>query len=78
MGWKTRTSQTELILRYVNKFGPLEIDELQSLTGISEHDLTSKIDRLNEIGEIEYNETNGMIREGSTSGPNKQLDDNYN
>lgn len=77
VGWRVRTAQVDLVLEYIDNFGPLDIDELRGLTGISEHDLTRKLERLDQLGEIDYNEATGAIKQGPSSGPNKNLDDDY-
>lgn len=77
LSWKTKTTQTEHIFKYIDKFAPLDIEELQKLTGIRQHNLERKIERLNQVGEIEYNESTGTLRTGPGSGLNQQLDDDY-
>lgn len=54
------------------------MDELQGLTGISKGDLSRKIERLDELGEIDYDERTDTIETGPSSGPNRTLDDDYN
>lgn len=78
VNWQVRTTQTELILRYIREFGPLDVEELQELTGISEHDLRRKIERLNELGEIDHEEKTDTLKIGPSSGPNRTIDDDYN
>lgn len=77
VNWRVKTRQTEVILKYVNQFGPLNITDLQELTGIGEHDLLQKVERLDKLGEIDYNETTDSIKPRSGRGPNKSLNDDY-
>lgn len=77
IGWRIRTGKTDAILKYIEELGSIDIEELQGLTGISDHDLTRKVERLDRLGEIEYNETTGLVKQGPGPGPNKSLDDDY-
>lgn len=73
--WQVKTRQNDIILKYVREFGPLNIDKLENLTGIKEHALLIKIERLDELGEIEYNEQTGIVKLGPSAGDNQTLDD---
>jgi DNA-binding transcriptional regulator GbsR (MarR family) len=76
-GWEKQKKQTETILRYIHDFGPIEVDELQELTGVRKPNMMPKIERLDKYGAIYHNEETGLIRLEQGSGPNKTINDDY-
>ena len=74
MGTTSRQNQINSVRDVFSYHDKLSFEEIQSLTGMSEHDLNRTLERLDEVGEIVYNTTTGTVKRTRGPGKNETLD----
>jgi len=73
--WKNRSQQTSILYNLIEEHGEIEKSQLNSLTGISEGNLDYRLNALDDIDAIEYDERDGVARKPPSAGKNRTLDE---
>ena len=73
--WKNRSQQTSILYNLIEEHGEIEKSQLNSLTGISEGNLDYRLNALDDIDAIEYDERDAVARKPHSAGKNRTLDE---
>ena len=73
--WKNRSQQTSILYHLIEEHDEVKKSQLNSLTGISEGNLEYRLNALEDIGAIEYDDDNEIARKSPSAGKNRTLDE---